>query len=135
MKAIFLASVPASIAVIGLVCYFFGMFVVFVISPIKNAKSFGVQPVDNSGKAEIRVYYGGMSLALAVLLVYLTIATKTAFFSLVCGMILSTTIFLCRVIFVTIDKAWKCPYTKLAIPAEGFFVVALWICYIIAKNV
>ena len=32
--------------------------------------------------------------------------------------------FVTRTIFLFVDKGWKCPYTKLAIPAEGLFVVA-----------
>ena len=58
MKEIFFSNLPAGIAVIGLVLYFFGMAVVFITNPIKNAESFAVKPVDNAGKTEIRVYYG-----------------------------------------------------------------------------
>lgn len=74
MKGMFLQNIPASIAVIGLVGYFFGMAVVFIVNPVKNAESFSVKPVDNAGKTEIRVYYGGISFALGAFLLYLTLA-------------------------------------------------------------
>ena len=73
MKELFLQNIPASIAVLGLVGYFFGMAIVFIINPIKNAESFSVKPVDNAGKTEIRVYYGGISFALGAFLLYLTL--------------------------------------------------------------
>lgn len=133
IKTLFMSNIPAAVAVIGLVGYFFGMAVVFIISPIKNAESFSVKPVDNAGKTEIRVYYGGISFALGAFLLYLTFALNTPFYSLVGGLFFSTTVFVTRSIFLCVDKGWKCPYTKLAIPAEGLFVVALWTCFILSK--
>ena len=133
MKEILASNIPAAVAVIGLVCYFFGMAIVFVCSPIKNAEKFAVEPVDNAGKTEIRVYYGGISFALGAFLLYLTIALKTPVYSLVGGLFFATTVFVTRTIFLFVDKGWKCPYTKLAIPAEGAFVVALWTCFILSK--
>lgn len=133
MKELFFSNIPASIAVIGLVGYFFGMAIVFIISPIKNAEAFAIKPVDNAGKTEIRVYYGGISFALGAFLLYLTFALGTPVYSLVGGLFFSTTVFVTRTIFLCVDKGWKCPYTKLAIPAEGLFVVALWTCFILSK--
>ena len=133
MKEILLSNIPAAVAVIGLVCYFFGMAVVFITSPIKNAESFSVKPVDNAGKTEIRVYYGGISFALGAFLLFLTIALKTPYYSLIGGLFFSTTVLVTRTIFLCVDKGWKCPYTKLAIPAESAFVVALWVCFILSK--
>ena len=133
MKEIFFSNLPAGIAVIGLCLYFFGMAIVFIANPVKNAESFAVKPVDNAGKTEIRVYYGGISFALGAFLLYLGYATKTPMHSLVGGMFFATTVFVTRTIFLFVDKGWKCPYTKLAIPAEGAFVIALWTCYFLAK--
>ena len=133
LKELFFVNVPASVAVICLVGYFFGMAIVFIASPIKNAESFSVKPVDNAGKTEIRVYYGGISFALGAFLLYLTIALGTPVYSLVGGLFFATTVFVTRTIFLCVDKGWKCPYTKLAIPAEGFFVIALWTCFILSK--
>ncbi len=133
LKEIFSSNIPASVAVIGLVGYFFGMAVVFVLSPIKNAESFSIKPVDNAGKTEIRVYYGGISFALGAFLLYLTLALKTPVYSLVGGLFFATTVFVTRTVFLCVDKGWKCPYTKLAIPAESGFVIALWTCFILSK--
>ncbi len=134
MKEIFFSNIPAGIAVIGLVLYFFGMAIVFIINPIKNAESFAVKPVDNAGKTEIRVYYGGISFALGAFLLYLTIALKTPVYSLVGGLFFATTVLVTRTIFLCVDKGWKCPYTKLAIPAESAFVIALWVCFYLSKT-
>jgi len=134
MKEILLSNIPASVAVIGLVCYFFGMAVVFITSPLKNAEKFSVKPVDNAGKTEIRVYYGGISFALGAFLLFLTVALRTPYYSLIGGLFFSTTVLVTRTIFLCVDKGWKCPYTKLAIPAESAFVVALWVCFILAKT-
>ncbi len=134
MKEIFFSNIPAGIAVIGLVAYFFGMAIVFISSPVKNAEKFAVKPVDNAGKTEIRVYYGGISFALGAFLLYLTLALETPVYSLVGGLFFATTVLVTRTIFLCVDKGWKCPYTKLAIPAESAFVVALWVCFYLSKT-
>lgn len=134
MKEIFFSNLPAGIAVIGLVLYFFGMAIVFITNPIKNAESFEVKPIDNAGKTEIRVYYGGISFALGAFLLYLTIALETPVYSLVGGLFFATTVLVTRTIFLCVDKGWKCPYTKLAIPAESAFVIALWVCFYLSKT-
>jgi hypothetical protein len=110
------------------------MAVVFISKPLKNAESFSIKPVDNAGKTEIRVYYGGISFALGAFLLYLTLALGTPVHSLVGGMIFATTVLVTRTIFLCVDKGWKCPYTKLAIPAETAFVIALWVCFILSKT-
>lgn len=134
LKEILFSNLPAGIAVIGLVLYFFGMAFVFITNPIKNAESFAVKPIDNAGKTEIRVYYGGISFALGAFLLYLTIALETPVYSLIGGLFFATTVLVTRTIFLCVDKGWKCPYTKLAIPAESAFVVALWVCYYLSKT-
>lgn len=133
IKEILAVNIPASVAVICLIGYFWGMAIVFIASPIKNAESFAIKPVDNAGKTEIRVYYGGISFALGAFLLYLTVTLETPVYSLVGGLFFATTVFVTRTIFLFVDKGWKCPYTKLAIPAEGFFVVALWTCFVLSK--
>ena len=50
------------------------------------------------------------------------------------GMIFATTVLTTRTIFLFVDKGWKCPYTKLAIPAESAFVVALWVCFFLSQK-
>lgn len=134
LKAIWEYNPPAMFATICLALYFFGMAIVFITKPLKNAESFSIKPVDNAGKTEIRVYYGGISFALGAFLLYLMFALGTGYHSLIGGMIFATTVFTTRSIFLCVDKGWKCPYTKLAIPAEGLFVIALWVCFFLARN-
>ena len=126
-------DIPAAVATVCLCLYFFGMAIVFITSPLKTAESFSVKPVDNAGKTEIRVYYGGISGALCGFLLFLTLALKSPYYSMIGGLFFATTVFVTRTVFLCVDKGWKCPYTKLAIPAEGFFVVALWTCFILSK--
>ena len=134
LKAIWEFNPPAMFATICLALYFFGMAIVFIISPLKNAESFSVKPVDNAGITEIRVYYGGISGALGGFLLFLMLALKTPYYSMIGGLFFATTVFVTRTIFLCVDKGWKCPYTKLAIPAEGLFVIALWTCFILSKT-
>ena len=134
LKELWTANPPALFAVIGLIGYFWGMAVTFIVKPLKNAESFSIKPVDNAGKTEIRVYYGGISFALGLFLLYLTLTLGTAYYSLIGGVIFATTVLTTRTIFLFVDKGWKCPYTKLAIPAESAFVVALWVCFFLAQK-
>lgn len=134
LKELWNTNPPALFAVICLIGYFWGMAVVFVLKPLKNAESFSIRPVDNAGKTEIRVYYGGISFALGAFLLYLTLTLGTAYYSLIGGVIFATTVLTTRTVFLFVDKGWRCPYTKLAIPAESAFVVALWVCFFLARN-
>lgn len=132
MKEVFLSNIAASIATIGLCIYFFCTAVVFMSKPKHFGEKYSVLPKDEAGVTEIRVYYGGISFALGLFLAILAFAFKQPFYSLVGGLVFANTVFFTRTIFTFIDKGWKCAYTKLAIPAEGGFVLALWVCFIIA---
>ena len=74
------------------------------------------------------------AFALGAFLLYLTIALGTPVYSLVGGLFFATTVLTVRTIFLCVDKGWKCPYTKLAIPCETLFVIALWVCFILSKT-
>ena len=132
LKLIIEDNIAATIATIGLVIYFLCTAAVFVTNPIKFGKNYSVQPVDNAGKTEIRVYYGGISFALGLFLALLAFLFGHPFYSLVGGLVFANTVFFTRLVFTFVDKGWKCPYTKLALPAEGAFILVLWICFIIA---
>ena len=132
LKLIIENNIAATIATIGLVIYFLCTAAVFVTNPIKFGKNYSVQPVDNAGKTEIRVYYGGISFALGLFLALLAFLFGHPFYSLVGGLVFANTVFFTRLAFTFVDKGWDCPYTKLAIPAEGAFIVVLWICFAVA---
>ena len=129
------SNIAATVATIGLCIYFLGTAIVFILKPIKYASNYSIQPKDEAGKTEIRVYYGGISFALGLFLAILAFVFKQPFYSLIGGLIFSNTVFWTRLIFTFVDKGWKCAYTKLAIPAEGAFIVALWICFAVAVAV
>lgn len=128
-------NIAATVATICLCLYFFGTALVFIIKPIKYADNYSMKPKDEAGKTEIRVYYGGISFALGLFLAILAFVFQKPFYSLIGGLIFANTVFFTRLIFTFVDKGWKCAYTKLAIPAEGAFIVALWICFAIAVAV
>ncbi|MEG2274824.1 MAG: hypothetical protein RSC44_05790, partial [Clostridia bacterium] len=69
-------NIAATIATLGLAIYFFGTAIVFMSKPLKYGKQYSVQPVDAAGKTEIRVYYGGISLALGSFLLFLCFACQ-----------------------------------------------------------
>ena len=68
LKNIIADNIAATVATIGLMIYFLCTALVFVLKPEKYGRQYSVQPVDNAGKTEIRVYYGGISFALALFL-------------------------------------------------------------------
>lgn len=129
------SNIAATVATICLMVYFLGTAVVFIAKPLKYGKNYSIQPVDEAGKTEIRVYYGAISAALGLFLGFLAFICAKPFYALCGGLFFSNAVFWTRLIFTFIDKGWKCPYTKLAIPAEGAFIVSLWICFIIAMVV
>lgn len=128
-------NIAATVATIGLCLYFFGTAIVFIAKPKKYAENYSMRPKDEAGVTEIRVYYGGISFALGLFLAILAFVFKQPFYSLIGGLIFSNTVFWTRLIFTFVDKGWKCAYTKLAIPAEGLFIIALWTCFAIAVAV
>lgn len=135
LKEILENNIAATVATCGLILYFLYTAVIFIAKPEKFGRQYSVQPVDNAGKTEIRVYYGGISFALALFLALLAFVFGHPFYSLVGGLVFANTVFFTRLIFTFVDKGWKCPYTKLAIPAEGAFIVLLWICFAVAVAV
>ncbi|NLL63339.1 MAG: hypothetical protein GX241_03715 [Ruminococcaceae bacterium] len=132
--AILSQDIPAGLATVGLCIYFLGMAVTFLFFPVKVAEQFAIKPIGGAGITEIRVYYGGISFALGAFLLFLAIALKNPIYSLCGGLFFATTVLVVRTIFTFVDKGWKDSYTKLAIPAESVFVIALWVCYFLADK-
>ncbi len=135
MLEIISQNIAATVATIGLCLYFFGTAIVFILKPVPSADKYSMKPKDEAGITEIRVYYGGISFALGLFLAILAFVFGHPFYSLVGGLVFSNTVFFTRLAFTFVDKGWKCPYTKLALPAEGSFIIALWICFIISAVV
>jgi len=125
-------NLPITIAVFGLALYFFGMAVIFIAKPVKNAAMFAMKPEGPAGVTEIRVYYGGISFALGFFLLFLFFKGLSEY-ALIGGLIFANVVFFTRFIFTFVDKAWKEKYTKLAIPAEAAFIVLLWLMFALSK--
>ena len=132
MKELLSANIPVTIAVTGLVLYFFSMAVLFMAKPVKNAASFAMKPDGPAGVTEIRVYYGGISFALGFFLLFLFLK-GLGDYALIGGLVFSNVVFFSRFIFTFVDKGWKEKYTKLAIPAEAVFIVLLWLMFGLSK--
>jgi len=133
MKEILTENIPITIAVLGLVGYFFGMAVLFMAKPVKNAQMFAMKPDGPAGVTEIRVYYGAISFALGVFLLYL-FCKGLGEYSLIGGLIFSNVVFFSRFIFTFVDKGWKEKYTKLAIPTEAVFIGLLWLMFGLSRS-
>ena len=77
-----------------------------------------------AGRTEVRCYYGAVSWALAAFLVYL-VARHHAVDALTGVLFLATGVLVTRIAGTAVDGGWSDPYTRLAIPTESLFVVAL----------
>ncbi|MDR0884581.1 MAG: hypothetical protein LBN05_08260 [Oscillospiraceae bacterium] len=132
MLEILTANIPITIAVLGLAIYFLVVSVMFIISPVKNAAMFAMKPDGPAGVTEIRVYYGGISFALGFFLLFL-FSRGLGEYALIGGLIFANIVFFTRFVFTFADGGWKEKYTKLAIPVEALFVVALWTMFILSR--
>lgn len=79
---------------------------------------------DPAGKTEVRCYYGAVSWALAGFLVYL-VTQDLATEALTGVLFLATAVLVTRVIGTLVDGGRDHPYTRMAIPVETAFVVAV----------
>jgi hypothetical protein len=104
-----------------------GYFVVFgfgfLVRP-ELADRFGLRWVRPAGRTEVRCYYGAVSWGLAGFLGYLwnrglEVEALTGVLILA-GAVLAT-----RVVGTVVDGAGDDPYTRVALPTETAFVVAL----------
>jgi hypothetical protein len=111
------------LAVLAAAGYFAVFGTGFVLRPA-FVERFALAWTDPAGKTEVRCYYGAVSWALAGFLVYLLtrdLATEALTGVLfLAGAVLGT-----RVIGTLVDGGRHHPYTRMAIPVETTFVVAV----------
>ncbi|NNN21288.1 MAG: hypothetical protein HKL80_04715 [Acidimicrobiales bacterium] len=113
----------AHIAVGASILYFLGFGIGMIVRPAL-IKNFDLEWSAPTGKTEVRCYYGALSVGLSVFMGYLMYRHMTL--PALTGMcIFATSVFVMRVIGTAIDKSWASSYTKLAIPTEALFVLAL----------
>lgn len=104
-----------------------GYFVVFgagFLNRPELADRFGLAWTRAAGKTEVRCYYGAVSWGLAAFMGYLW-SRDLAVEALTGALILASAVLVTRVVGTVIDRAAPDPYTRLAIPTETVFVVAL----------
>ena len=103
--------------------YFFVFGTGFVFRP-ELVDRFALRWTDAAGKTEVRCYYGAVSWALAGFLVYL-VAEDLATPALTGVLFLATAVLVTRVAGTLVDGGRDHPYTRMAIPVETAFVVAV----------
>ena len=103
--------------------YFFVFGTGFVLRP-DLVDRFALRWTDASGKTEVRCYYGAVSWALGGFLVYL-LTQDLAVEALTGVLFLASSVLLVRIIGTAVDGGRAHPYTRMAIPVETAFVVAV----------
>ncbi len=112
-----------TLAVLAAAGYFAVFGTGFVFKP-ELAERFALRWTDAAGKTEVRCYYGAVSWALAAFLLYL-VTQDLATEALTGVLFLATAVFTTRVIGTLVDGGRSHAYTRLAIPTEAAFVVAV----------
>jgi hypothetical protein len=103
--------------------YFFVFGTGFVLRP-ELVDRFALRWTDAAGKTEVRCYYGAVSWALGGFLVYL-LTQDLAVEALTGVLFLASSVLLVRIIGTAVDGGRAHPYTRMAIPVETAFVVAV----------
>lgn len=103
--------------------YFAAFGLGFVVRP-ELVGRFALSWDDPAGRTEVRCYYGAVSCALAAFLVYL-VAEDLARHALTGVLLLASAVLAVRVAGTAVDGGWRHPYTRLALPVETAFVVAV----------
>ncbi len=95
----------------------------FVFRP-ELVERFALGWSDAAGRTEVRCYYGAVSWALSAFLVYL-LTEDLAGQALTGVLFLASAVFATRVIGTAVDGGARHPYTRMAIPVEAAFVLAV----------
>ena len=111
------------LAVAAAAGYFFVFGTGFVFRP-ELVDRFALRWTDAAGKTEVRCYYGAVSWALAGFLVYL-LTEDLATPALTGVLFLASAVLVTRIVGTAVDGGRDHPYTRMAIPVETAFVVAV----------
>lgn len=115
----------ANIGVALSCAYFFGFGAAYIFRP-SLADQLGLAWVNPAGRTEIRCYYGALSWALSAYFAWLALGGHVVL-ALTGVLFLAVGVLSMRIIGTTIDRAWGERYTRLAIPTEAAFVIALFV--------
>lgn len=111
------------LAVAAAAGYFFVFGTGFVFRP-ELVERFALRWTGSAGRTEVRCYYGAVSWALGGFLVYL-LSEDLAVAALTGVLFLATAVLVVRIIGTVVDGGWDHPYTRMAIPVETAFVLAV----------
>ena len=110
-------------AAIATAVYFVGFGAGFLFRPEVVAKV-GLRWTNPAGRTEVRCYYGAVSWALGGFLAYQVTQDRAAD-GVTLALMLASAVLLVRVIGTIVDRAQAEAYTRMALPTEAVFVLAL----------
>ncbi len=111
------------LALAAAIAYFAIFGLAFLLSPML-VERFGLRWTEPAGRAEVRCYYGAVSLALAAFLAYLW-SEDLALQALTGVVFLAGGVFAVRLVTTALDRTWKDEYPRMAVPIEAAFLVGL----------
>lgn len=103
--------------------YFVAFGLGFVVRP-ELVDRFALRWTDAAGKTEVRCYYGAVSIAIGAFLVYLT-GRDLGREAITGVLFLASAVLVVRAIGTAVDGGRDHPYTRMAIPIETGFVIAV----------
>lgn len=103
--------------------YFAVFGVGFLVRP-ELVGRFALRWTDAAGRTEVRCYYGAVSVALAAFVIYL-VTQDLATEALTGVLFLAVAVLVTRVVATAVDGGWDHPYTRVAVPTETGFVLAV----------
>lgn len=110
-------------AAVATAIYFFVFGAGFVVKPELIGR-LGLRWTNPAGRTEVRCYYGAVSWAIGAFLVY-EVTHDRAVDAVTLALFLAGAVLVARVIGTVVDEARYEPYTRVAIPTEAAFVLAL----------
>ena len=117
------------VAVVLVVGYFVVTGMTFLVRPEAGAL-YGLCPDAPAGRTEVRCYYGALALGLSAFVGYLG-AGDLGRQAITGVLIIASAILVVRVTGAFMDRGWDERYTRLAVPAELGFVIALSVVLIV----
>lgn len=111
------------IAALGAAAYFAVFGAGFLFRP-ELVERFALTWTDPAGRTEVRCYYGAVSWGLAAFVVFL-VSRSLARDALFGVLFLAVAVLVSRLIGTAVDGGWSHPYTRMAIPVETAFVLAV----------
>ena len=111
------------VAVVLVVGYFLVTGLAFLVRP-EAVAFYGLSPEGPAGRTEVRCYYGALALGLGAFSGWLGLRDLGR--EAIAGVLMiASAILAARVVGAFVDQGWDERYTRMAVPTEIGFVVAL----------